>query len=63
MTIYAHCPRGPGHGLCRRSRGASEETLKAIRKEFGLDKSLSEQLFIYGKISGRGSKADLFAIE
>jgi peptide/nickel transport system permease protein len=29
--------------------GASEETLKEVRKEFGLDKSLSEQLFIYGK--------------
>ncbi len=29
--------------------GASEETLKAVRKEFGLDESISEQLFIYGK--------------
>jgi peptide/nickel transport system permease protein len=31
------------------SGGASEETLKEVRKEFGLDKSLSEQLLIYGK--------------
>jgi peptide/nickel transport system permease protein len=31
------------------SGGATEEILKAVRKDFGLDKSLPEQLFIYGK--------------
>ncbi len=29
--------------------GATEEILKEVRKEFGLDKSLFEQLWIYGK--------------
>jgi len=31
------------------SGGATEEILKAVRKEFGLDKGLAEQLWIYGK--------------
>jgi peptide/nickel transport system permease protein len=42
-------PGDPAMVYVGEAGGASEETLKAVRKEFGLDKSLSEQLFVYGK--------------
>jgi len=42
-------PGDPAMVYLGEAGGASEETLKEVRKEFGLDKSLSEQLFIYGK--------------
>jgi len=42
-------PGDPAMVYIGEAGGASEETLKEVRKEFGLDKSLSEQLFIYGK--------------
>ncbi|MCX5912743.1 MAG: ABC transporter permease, partial [Deltaproteobacteria bacterium] len=42
-------PGDPAMVYVGESGGATEEILKAVRKEFGLDKSLAEQLFIYGK--------------
>lgn len=51
LEFYPPPPRpgDPAMVYIGEAGGASEETLKAVRKEFGLDESLSEQLFIYGK--------------
>jgi len=49
FTLLHLAPGDPAMVYIGEAGGASEETLKAVRKEFGLDKSLSEQLFIYGK--------------
>jgi len=49
FTLLHLAPGDPAMVYIGEAGGASEETLKEIRKEFGLDKSLSEQLFIYGK--------------
>lgn len=49
FTLLHLAPGDPAMVYIGEAGGASEETLKEIRKEFGLDKSLSEQLLIYGK--------------
>lgn len=49
FTLLHLAPGDPALVYIGQSGGASEETLRAVRKEFGLDKSLSEQLFVYGK--------------
>jgi len=48
FTLIHLAPGDPAMVYIGASGGASEETLKAIRKEFGLDKSLPEQIYIYG---------------
>jgi len=47
FTLIHLAPGDPAMVYVGASGGASEETLKAIRKEFGLDKSLPEQIYIY----------------
>lgn len=49
FTLLHLAPGDPAMVYVGESGGATEEILKAVRKEFGLDKSLAEQLFIYGK--------------
>jgi len=49
FTLLHLAPGDPAMVYIGESGGATEEILNAVRKEFGLDKSLLEQLFIYGK--------------
>lgn len=47
-------PGDPALMLAGEAGGASEETLKAIRADFGLDRSLPQQLLVYVGKLGRG---------
>jgi peptide/nickel transport system permease protein len=49
FTLLHLAPGDPGLVFVGEAGGATEETLKAVRQEFGLDQSLPEQLWIYGK--------------
>jgi peptide/nickel transport system permease protein len=49
FTLLHLAPGDPAMVYVGESGGATEEILQAVRKEFGLDKSLPEQLFVYGK--------------
>jgi len=49
FTLLHLAPGDPAMVYIGESGGATEEILKAVRKEFGLDKGLAEQLWIYGK--------------
>jgi peptide/nickel transport system permease protein len=49
FTLLHLAPGDPAMVYVGESGGATEEILKAVRKEFGLDKTIAEQLFIYGK--------------
>jgi peptide/nickel transport system permease protein len=49
FTLLHLAPGDPAMVFVGEAGGATEEILKEVRKQFGLDKSLLEQLFIYGK--------------
>ncbi len=49
FTLLHLAPGDPAMVFVGEAGGATEEILKEVRKEFGLDKSLFEQLWIYGK--------------
>jgi len=49
FTLLHLAPGDPAMVFVGESGGATEEILKAVRKDFGLDQSLAEQLWIYGK--------------
>ena len=49
FTLLHLAPGDPAMVYVGESGGATEEILQAVRKEFGLDKSLPEQLWVYGK--------------
>ena len=49
FTLLHLAPGDPAMVYIGESGGATEEILQAVRKEFGLDKSLAQQLYIYGK--------------
>jgi len=49
FTLLHLAPGDPAMVYVGESGGATEEILQAVRKEFGLDKSIPEQLFVYGK--------------
>lgn len=49
FTLLHLAPGDPAMVYVGESGGATEEILQAVRKEFGLDKSVPEQLWVYGK--------------
>jgi peptide/nickel transport system permease protein len=49
FTILHLAPGDPAMVFVGESGGATEEILQAVRKDFGLDQSLAQQLWIYGK--------------
>jgi peptide/nickel transport system permease protein len=49
FTLLHLAPGDPAMVFVGEAGGSTEEILKEVRKEFGLDKSLLEQLWIYGK--------------
>jgi len=49
FTLLHLAPGDPAMVYIGESGGATEEILQAVRKDFGLDKNLPEQLFIYGR--------------
>ena len=49
FTLLHLAPGDPAMVFVGEAGGATEEILKEVRKQFGLDKSLMEQLFIYGR--------------
>ncbi|HSR10878.1 MAG TPA: ABC transporter permease [Thermodesulfobacteriota bacterium] len=49
FTLLHLAPGDPAMVFVGEAGGATEEVLKEVRKDFGLDKPLAEQLFIYGK--------------
>ena len=49
FTLLHLAPGDPAMVYVGESGGATEEILQAVRKEFGLDKSIPEQLWVYGK--------------
>jgi peptide/nickel transport system permease protein len=54
FTLLHLAPGDPAIVLVGEAGGATEEVLKEVRKEFGLDKSLLEQLWIYLKKIAKG---------
>jgi len=49
FTLLHLAPGDPAMVFVGEAGGATEEILKEVRRQFGLDKSLMEQLFIYGE--------------